>query len=131
MTHSDEKTTEIGENNAYPQFASSPELAHDARMRPIISAAMVIALACSLLALAYGVARLLHRFGPAANTAANVAFGAAGVAILAGLFGIPVVIVGPARIGPWQVVLYFASLFVLAVLTSAVLVPLFFGRRQS
>ena len=100
-------------------------------MRPLFSAAIVIGLACSLLALAYGVARLFHRFGLAANTAVKLVFGAASAAALAGVFGIPIVIIGPALIGPWQVGAYFGWLFVLAVLASAVLVPLFFERRQS
>lgn len=53
------------------------QLPHDATVRPLFSAAMAIGLACSLLALAYGVARLLHRFGLAANTAMKLVFGAA------------------------------------------------------
>jgi hypothetical protein len=92
---------------------------------------MVIGLACSLLALAYGVARLLHRFGPAANTAVNLVFAGASGTALIGVIGIPVVILGPALMRPWQLVAYFAWLFVLAVLASAVLVPLVFERRQS
>jgi hypothetical protein len=100
-------------------------------MRPLLSAVMVVGLACSLLALAYGVARLFHLFGPAANTVAKLVFGAASAAVLAGVIGIPVVIIGPALIGPWQVVAYCGWLFVLAVLASAALVSLFFERRQS
>jgi hypothetical protein len=92
---------------------------------------MVISLACSLLALAYGVARLFHGFGPAANTVVKFVFGAASGAALAGIFGIPVVIIGPALIGPWQVVAYFGWLLLLAVLASAGLAPLFSERRQS
>jgi hypothetical protein len=92
---------------------------------------MAIGLACSLLAIAYGVARLLHRLGPAANTPVKLVFGAAAGAALAGVIGIPVVIIGPALSGPWQVAAYFGWLFVLAVLASAVLVPLLFERRQS
>jgi hypothetical protein len=92
---------------------------------------MVIGLACSLLALAYGVARLLRRFGLAANTAVKLMFAGAGGATLAGVIGIPVLILGPALMRPWQLLAYFGWLFVLAVLASAVLVPLVFDRRQS
>jgi hypothetical protein len=100
-------------------------------MLPLFSAAMVIGLACSLLALAYGVARMLRGFGPPANTAVNLVFAGAGGATLAGVIGIPVLILGPALMRPWQLIAYFGWLFVLAVLASAVLVPLFFERRQS
>jgi hypothetical protein len=92
---------------------------------------MVIGLAYSLLTLAYGVARLLLRFWPAANTAVKLVFAGAGGATLAGIVGIPVLILGPALLRPWQLVAYFGWLFVLAVLASAVLVPLAFERRQS
>jgi hypothetical protein len=92
---------------------------------------MVIALACSLLAIAYGFARLLHRFGPAAHAAVKIVFAGASGAALAGVIGIPVLILGPALMRPWQLVAYFGWLFVLAVLASAVLVPLVFERRQS
>src|ERR1700730_539259 len=64
-------------------------LPHDASMRPLFSAAMVIALTCCLFALAYGIARLFHRLGLAAKTATQIVFGAAGGAALVGVIGIP------------------------------------------
>jgi hypothetical protein len=104
-------------------------LPHHAAVRPLLSAAMVILSTCCLLALAYGVARLFRRFGAAANIVVELVFGAATGAAIAGLIGIPVVILGPVLTSLWQVVAYFGWLFVLAILASATLVPLFFARR--
>jgi len=98
-------------------------------MRPLFSAAMVIALTCCLLALAYGIARLFHRFGLTAKTATKIVFGAAGGAALAGVIGIPVIIIGPSLTRPWQVVAYFGWLGALSILAAGVLVPVFFKPR--
>jgi hypothetical protein len=98
-------------------------------MRPLFSAAMVIALTCCLFALAYGIARLFHRFGLAANTATQIVFGAAGGAALAGVIGIPVIIIGPALTRPWQLVAYFGWLGALSILAAGVLVPVCFKPR--
>jgi hypothetical protein len=101
-------------------------------MLPLFAAAMVVLPTCCLLALAYGVAALLHRFGAATNAATKLVFGAAGGVTLVGVIGVPIVVLGPELMRPWPVLAYFGWLFVLAVLTSAVLVPpLFFERRRS
>ncbi|MDB6101643.1 MAG: hypothetical protein JWO52_1642 [Gammaproteobacteria bacterium] len=104
-------------------------LPHDASMRPLFSAAMVIALTCCLFVLASGIARLFHRFGFAAKTATQIVFGAACGAALAGLIGIPVIIIGPSLTQPWQVVAYFGWLSALSILAAGVLVPVFFKPR--
>jgi hypothetical protein len=104
---------------------------HDAPVRPLLSAATVIVFVSSLLALEYGVVRLFERIGPAADRVVRFVCRATSAVTLAGLIGIPVIVIGPALITPWQVVAYLAWLFVLAVLASAVLVPpLFFVRRE-
>jgi hypothetical protein len=108
-------------------------LPHDASMRPLFSAAMVIALTCCLFALAYGIARLFHRLGLAAKTATQIVFGAAGgaalVGVIVGVIGIPVIVIGPALTRPWQVVAYFGWLGALSILAAGVLVPVCFKPR--
>jgi len=98
-------------------------------MRPLFSAAMVIALTCCLFALAYGIARLFHRLGLAAKTATQIVFGAAGGAALVGVVGIPVIVIGPALTRPWQVVAYFGWIGALSILAAGVLVPVCFKPR--
>jgi hypothetical protein len=104
-------------------------LPHDVSMDPLSSAAIVIALTCCLFALAYGIVRLLYRFGLAAKTATQILFGAAGGAALAGVIGIPVIMVGPSLTRPWQVIAYLGWLGVLSILAAGVLVPVCFKPR--
>jgi hypothetical protein len=104
-------------------------LRHDVSMDLLFSAAIVIALTCCLFAFAYGIVRLLYRFGLAAKTATQILFGAAGGAALAGVIGIPVIMVGPSLTRPWQVVAYFGWLGALAIVAAGVLVPICFKPR--
>jgi len=73
---------------------------------------------------------LFHRFGLAAKTATQIVFGVAGGAALAGVIGIPVIIIGPALTRPWQVVAYFVWLGALSILAAGVLVPVCFKPRS-
>ena len=104
--------------------------AHDAVVNPIISAALVVILAISLLALAYGVTRLSYGLEIGSDFTTKSVFAIAAAIAAAGVVGVPMLVIGPAVTSPWQLAAYFGSLFVLAVLASAVLVPLLFKPRH-
>jgi len=103
--------------------------AHDAVVNPIFSAALVVILASSLLALAYGATRLSYGLKIGSDFLTKLVFAIATAMAVAGLVAIPMLVIGPA-VSPWQLIAYFVSLFVLAVLASAALVPLLFERPR-
>ena len=104
--------------------------AHDAAVSPILSAALVVVLASSLLALAYGATRLSYGLKIGSDFMTKLVFAIATAIAVAGVVAIPMLVIGPAVTNPWQLIAYFGSLFVLAVLASAALVPLLFERPQ-